>query len=723
MTPTTQTPPTGSATPAAGAERLAAEIKQRWRDGEPPDAAAALAEYSELLAFKSVVVELAYEEYCLREQGDAAPQVGPFCARMPAFRGSIRKVIEAHRLLIDHPEVLAPEPNWPEPGDRFDGLEVLAELGRGTFARAYLSYDPQTDRACVLKLSPGRGGEGRALGRLQHPHITDLYWADRLRGMTAVCMPLLGVTTLDDVREAVFPDAQTLPHTAATLLGAIQPTPGAAAAPPPIASSDESHTAGVIAIAARIADALAYLHRHNREHGDLKPSNVVLAPGGHPYLIDFNLAGDETVGVGGTIPYMAPERLSTLVGGPPASADRAKADVYSYGVVLYEMLTGRLPWAPDPRLGQIGAAADLLARRRVGVAWPEAASVPAPVAGLVEACLADTPEYRPTAAAVAAALSSWLSAARGESPGRAAWKRWASRLVCAAGVAAVLLGFAAMLSSGNPSPNGSADAAEPRATNPQLSPGVSTPVAQSKDPFQGGLEELRRGNPSRALAQFHLAGKNEPDRGRAMAYQAYCLAKIATQSEDLNERKLNLDTAFNQGVQATKSGADWGVVNNNIGYVCLERNWPKEAVGYLNRAVELSPDLLAARYNRAYARYKAMVDNPPARKGFPPEFSDLTAAEDILRVLATPPRSAEFYNYSARILAASSHLNPDLRNEAVRCATEAVRLGIAPRALVRDPILAPHLADKPGFRDAPSRSQPPAKPRGEEFRLVEPIQP
>lgn len=714
MTATTQTPTYAAS--AAGAERLAADIKRRWRGGEHPDAATALAAHPELLAFKSVVVELAYEEYCLREEADAAPELGPFCARMPAFRGSIRKVVEAHRMLVEHPEVLTPEPAWPEPGDRIDGLEVVAELGRGTFARAYLAFDPQTDRGCVLKLSPGRGGEGRALGPLHHPHITDVYWADRICGMTAVCMPLLGVSTLDDVREAAFPAGGTVPRTATALLGAIQDAPGAAAVSP-VAAAGESHAVAVAAVAARVADALAYLHRHGREHGDLKPSNVVLAPGGHPYLIDFNLAGDgEAAGVGGTVPYMAPERLAALVGSPADTADRAKADVYSFGCVIYEMLTGRLPWPPNPQLGPIGAAAELLDRRRAGVEWPEGTDIPDAVARLVEACLADTPADRPAAADAATTLSRWLAAERGE--GVRPTRRRVYPAVWATGIAAAVLAAAAVLWPGRQHAAGSAVAEAPPAAAPEPPAKLQLPA----DPFRRGLILLANGDAAKALYEFHTAGQAGPNRARALAYQSYCLARTGPYCEHQKDTVAHINAAINIGKQARDEGADCAAVNNNIGYAYIEKRLFAQAVRHLDVAVNQAPELAAARFNRADARFELMLKDCEQRKLDPPQFTDLAAADDILEALQRPSESPEFYAQAARILAASSPLNSDLRPLAIRCMADAVRVGRSTR-LARDPLLRKYLEGLEGYGEFP-HPPPATTPRpSNEFRLVEPIQP
>lgn len=705
-----QAPGVGSALDA-DARRLADEIKQRWHDGDPPDVVAALADHPELLAFRPLVVELAYEEYCLHEEeGDGAPEVGPFCARLPAYRGSIRKVIEARRMLHEHPEVFIPEPVWPEPGDTFDGLKVVTELGRGTFARAYLAYDPQTDRGCVLKLSPGRGGEGRALGPLTHPHITDVYWADRADAMTAVCMPLLGVTTLDDVRGAAFRGPGAVPS-AAALLGAIQLAAGGPAPPPPVAAPDESYPAAVVAVAVRIADALAYLHGLNREHGDLKPSNVVLAPGGHPYLIDFNLSADDpdTAPLGGTVPYMAPERLEryTTSGAAPPAAACVQADVYSFGVVLFELLTGRLPWPPNPNLGPVGAAADLLARCRVGVPWPDAADVPGPVARVVEACLADAPAARPAAADVATALARWLADTRGA----AAKPRRVSPFALLGGlaVAAVIGGVAALRPAGTPTgaeaPGG---AAEPPRT-------VAVAPAPRPEPFHLGLERLRSGDLVDAQGYFKAAENR--DRPLSLAYQSYCAAQMALDGKVLLRQNL-LSRARDLGEQAVEAGADWAAVNNNIGVTYIVLRQYADAIAPLNRAVDQDRGLVAARYNRAFVRLILMVEANPGD----PRFRDREAAEDILAALKQPPESAAFFGVAARVLAATSRLDPSLKGPAIACLRDAVRFGKNPQGFPNDAILHRNLKDDPGFDDLLTLT-PGTEPERPDCRLVEPRRP
>src|SRR5438552_10311035 len=119
----------------------------------------------------------------------------------------------------------------------------------------------------------------------------------------------------------------------------------------------------VLWMAARLADGLAHAHERCILHLDLKPANILLTDEGQPMLLDFNLsqntkqpAGAAAASIGGTLPYMAPEHLEAFRGGTQAVDQRS--DLYSFGVILYELLTRRPPFPAHRGLGM----KDLLAR-------------------------------------------------------------------------------------------------------------------------------------------------------------------------------------------------------------------------------------------------------------------------------------------------------------------------------------------------------------------------
>jgi tRNA A-37 threonylcarbamoyl transferase component Bud32 len=154
-------------------------------------------------------------------------------------------------------------------------------------------------------------------------------------------------------------------------------------------------------IAERVALALDQAHGHGIVHRDVKPANVLVADDGRVKVTDFGIAKaaslrDDLTSTGtvlGTARYLAPEQVR-------GDATDARVDVYATGLLLYEMLTGRLPFRGDTDM------ATALARLTVPPA-PLPASVPRGVAAIVERCLADDPARRfPTAGALASALAS-----------------------------------------------------------------------------------------------------------------------------------------------------------------------------------------------------------------------------------------------------------------------------------------------------------------------------
>jgi tRNA A-37 threonylcarbamoyl transferase component Bud32 len=251
------------------------------------------------------------------------------------------------------------------PGDQLIGrYELQSMLDQGGMSEVYLAFDRLLERQVVVK-TPRVGlladarflarfrREAQALARLSHPAIVTVHDVSFDRGS-----PFL-------VEEHVA--GSPLTH----VLSALGPLPPARAAE----------------IAADVADALAAAHDRGIVHRDVKPANIMLLPSGRVKVLDFGIAWapwwtplTEASEVQGTALYCSPEQVR----GEPVDG---RSDVYSLGVVLYELLAGHPPFTGEGPLS--------VARRHVEEPPPQLpATVPAELARAVERCLAKRPEQR-----------------------------------------------------------------------------------------------------------------------------------------------------------------------------------------------------------------------------------------------------------------------------------------------------------------------------------------
>jgi len=352
--------------------------------------------------------------------------------------------------------------------------QIIRPLGSGGMADVYLARDTSLGREVAVK-SPKVEGlsaevmarfdvEARAVARLEHPAIVPLYEYGRTGGRPYLVMRhMRGGSLADRIARG------------------------------PLALRD------ALPIIERIATALDHAHAHHIIHRDVKPGNILFDESGQAFLSDFGIArlqgeGTRLTATGmapATLAYASPEQVlghSTLSG---------RSDNYSLGVVLYEMLTGELPYRADSGLQQAmqhvnAPIPDIRARR------PD---LPPAIQNVINRALAKDPAHRyPTAAALAADLRR-LSTGRPPARGAAPFPPW---LIAVIVVGALALFAALARGGGSNRPAATAtrpasgSAARPTAATSTLveaATGGRATTAPAAPPAPAASESVRTGRP------------------------------------------------------------------------------------------------------------------------------------------------------------------------------------------------------------------------------------
>ncbi len=329
-----------------------------------------------------LAVEVIYREFCLAELSGLEPDPRLFLARFPEYRQRLERLFSVHRHFSASQlqRWVEPEPdadNFPQPGDDIGPYLLFRELGRGGFARVYLAGQADLEnRLVVVKLSTRSTREPWLLARVRHAHVVEILSHAVVDdgAFQLICMPFMGGATLSAVlhHRRQVPCARPLPGELLRVLDLVSaPEYGGASTKRPareiLAALPDSQAFAWIT--ARLADALDHAFCRGVAHGDVKPSNILMTADGNPMLLDFNLAQDWSLAadgrpledVGGTLAYMAPERLRAIVSGrasQPELLDAAvgrdessaedrfephRADIYSLGMVLLEAIAGAAP--------------------------------------------------------------------------------------------------------------------------------------------------------------------------------------------------------------------------------------------------------------------------------------------------------------------------------------------------------------------------------------------
>ncbi len=208
-------------------------------------------------------------------------------------------------------------------GSEIDGYLIEKLLGKGGMARVYRGQEVHLGRYVAVKVIEPQSRtdpqyamrfqkEGRAVAQLQHPHIVSIYRFGEVSSLFYMVMQYIDGTDLGWVLRDYARDTALMPYE------------------------------DVLAVISQVGSALDYAHSKGVIHRDIKPANVMLDKEGRAIVTDFGLALVQTEGthgeIFGTPHYIAPEQAVSSAGAVPQS------DQYSLGVMLYEMLTGGVPY-------------------------------------------------------------------------------------------------------------------------------------------------------------------------------------------------------------------------------------------------------------------------------------------------------------------------------------------------------------------------------------------
>jgi hypothetical protein len=384
------------------------ELRRRLESGEPCRAEAFLSDYPALASDPDQALDLVFAEFLTRRALGQPLDPDEWYSRFPQWRDRLRRRFAG--LSDDPASTQAPltVPDEVGPGGEFPlgRHELFEELGRGGMGVVYRARDVALGRFVALKMIRSGALEGpevarfhreaQAAARLRHPHIVPIYAVGLHQGRPCYTMPLVAGSL-------------------AASLGRFQ-----------------QDLRGAVELLEKVARAVHAAHQADVVHRDLKPANILLDEQGEPLVADFGLAkildGDGPSTLSGqrvgTPAYMAPEQAACR-----ADQISPAGDVWSLGVILYELVVGRRPFE-GPRLVEDIFGADPPAPRAVRP------NLPRGLEAVILKCLEKEPARRyASAAALADDLGRWR---RGE-------RVWARPLGLPIGRLAAALAAAALL--------------------------------------------------------------------------------------------------------------------------------------------------------------------------------------------------------------------------------------------------------------------------------------
>jgi formylglycine-generating enzyme required for sulfatase activity/serine/threonine protein kinase len=328
-----QLPPGSSWRLPALAEMVKIDLERQWQRGRQASLESYLREFPELGRPEEVSADLIQAEYEVRRLFGAPAVLDDYLRRFPHQATELARLIargDSARARRSSPSAVqqpAGRPAERELPEQFGRYRILKRLGQGGMGSVYLAEDTQLGRRVALKVAHAATEQGsearkrllaeaRAAATLDHPYLCPVHDVGEIDGRLYLTMAYIDGQSLAELSEGnALP-----PRQVAALVGKLA------------LALQEAHAKGVI-------------------HRDLKPSNIMIKATRsrrEPVIVDFGLARRESVDearltrsgqIMGTPDYMAPEQIR----GNPQEIGPA-CDIYALGVILYELLTGRLPF-------------------------------------------------------------------------------------------------------------------------------------------------------------------------------------------------------------------------------------------------------------------------------------------------------------------------------------------------------------------------------------------